>query len=94
MKVRVWRYLVAADARPEFEQEYGPEGSWARLFATSPGFLDTSLYAEVARPGIYVTIDRFRTGADWEVFRDEQDLAYTATSDRLSHLTVEQDELV
>ena len=94
MKVRVWRYLVAADVRAEFEHEYGPQGSWARLFASSPGFLDTSLYAEVDRPGIYVTVDRFRTAADWEVFRAEQDVAYTETGNRLSHLILEQDELV
>ena len=39
MTVRVWRYDVPADLREEFEREYGPDGSWASLFAASPGFV-------------------------------------------------------
>ena len=42
MAVRVWRYDVPADVREEFEREYGPDGSWARLFAASPGFVVTT----------------------------------------------------
>ncbi len=46
MKVRVWRYHVAAEMCEEFEREYGADGSWAVLFATATGFVETTLYRE------------------------------------------------
>jgi hypothetical protein len=94
VKVRVWRYLVAAEHRAEFEREYGGGGSWAQLFATTPGFVDTALYADTARPGCYLTVDRFESAAAWERFQVENVSAYAELGDRLGHLTVDQQELV
>jgi hypothetical protein len=38
MFVIVWTYEVPADRRAGFEAAYGPNGSWAQLFARAPGF--------------------------------------------------------
>jgi hypothetical protein len=92
--VRVWRFLVADEHRAEFEREYGGGGSWAQLFATSAGFVDTSLYADTATPGCYLTVDRFESAAAWERFQAENTSAYAELGERLGHLTVEQHELV
>lgn len=94
MKVRVWRYDVATEVRDEFEREYGPGGSWARLFALSPGFVDTTLYADVTRPGSYLTVDRFADESAWRRFRVEHEAAYLSLGTQLQHLTLEQEELV
>jgi hypothetical protein len=94
VKVRVWRYLVAGKHRAEFEREYGSDGSWAQLFATSPGFVDTALYADTATPGCYLTVDRFESASAWERFLEENATAYAELGERLGHLTVDQQELV
>ena len=94
MTVRVWRYDVPGDAREEFEREYGPDGSWARLFATSPGFVATSLYVDVASPTSYLTVDEFADHEAWRQFRAEHDAAYREIGERLRHLTTAQEELV
>ena len=94
MKVRVWRYDVAPQVREEFEREYGPAGPWASLFALSPGFVDTTLYADVTAPGCYLTVDRFTDEPAWQEFRTAHDAAYQALGVRLQHLTTEQQELV
>ena len=94
MKVRVWRYVVAAEHREEFEREYGRNGSWAQLFATAAGFVDTTLYADTATGGGYLTVDRFESAAAWERFQDENTRAYAELGERLGHLTADQQELV
>ena len=94
MMVRVWRYDVSADVRAEFEREYGPDGSWARLFAASRGFVATSLYVEVGSPTSYLTVDRFADDDAWQQFRAEHEVAYQEVGERLRHLTTGQAELV
>jgi hypothetical protein len=93
MTVRVWRYDVPADLREEFEREYGPDGSWARLFTASPGFVATSLYVEVGSPTHYLTVDRFATHDAWLQFRAQHQEAYEDLGRRLRHLTTAQEEL-
>ena len=94
MRVRVWRYDVPTDVREEFEEEYGPNGSWARLFANSPGFLGTSLYVDVRSRKSYLTVYRFADDEAWQLFRAEHDSAYQEVGVRLRHLTTAQDDLV
>jgi heme-degrading monooxygenase HmoA len=92
--VRVWRYRVDPQLREEFEREYGPEGSWATLFATAAGFVETTLFRETHSPTTYLTVDRFASKQAWRQFRADNDAAYTALGERLDHLTLEQEELV
>ncbi len=39
----VWAFVVRADAIDRFEQAYGANGSWARLFEQYPGYRGTML---------------------------------------------------
>jgi quinol monooxygenase YgiN len=94
VKVRVWRYQVPADMREEFEREYGTEGSWAVLFATAEGFVETALYRDARSSTTYLIVDRFVSEQAWLAFRTANDAAYTAIGERLAHLTAEQEELV
>ena len=94
MKVRVWRYQVAESIRAEFEREYGLGGSWARLFALSPGFVETRLYADVTTPGADLTVDRFADEQAWQQVQAAHEEEYRSLATRLGHLTAEQEELV
>lgn len=67
--VYVWEFIVAPGHIDSFEQAYGPEGDWARLFRRAPGYLRTELLKDPSRPGRYLTVDAWESRRQWEEFR-------------------------
>lgn len=80
----VWTYEVDPARRDAFEDAYGPDGDWARLFARAEGFLEVVLLADAAVPGRYLTIDRWRDEASFDRFMAERGEAYAALDDALA----------
>ena len=72
----IWRYEVRDEARPAFEKTYGPTGEWAKLFNRNDGFRGTELLR--AGDGTYLTLDVWRTRADFEDFLAEHRADYDA----------------
>jgi len=69
VNVVVWEYEVRADAEAAFEALYGSDGAWVALFRTHPGYVGTELAVEiVAGRRRYLTIDRWRSAADYDAF--------------------------
>jgi mannose-6-phosphate isomerase-like protein (cupin superfamily) len=66
----VWEFEVPAAANDEFLGHYGPNGSWAALFRQDPAYIDTQLLQDAARPGRYLTVDRWRSAQAYHDFRD------------------------
>ena len=62
----IWRYEVLDEARPAFEATYAPTGAWAQLFARAEGYRGTELFR--ADDGSYLTLDVWRSRADFEAF--------------------------
>jgi heme-degrading monooxygenase HmoA len=91
MFVRVWLYFVEEPRRPKFEEAYGGDGDWARLFARADGFLGTELLR--GEPGRYVTIDRWRDESDWRRFMELHGEAYRALDRECDGLTAEEVEI-
>lgn len=77
MFTTIWEFEVDADVRDYFVQVYGPAGAWVELFRTAPGFQETVLLQDVARPDRLVTLDRWESRAAWDAFRQAQAKAYT-----------------
>ncbi|WP_166210864.1 antibiotic biosynthesis monooxygenase family protein [Cognatiluteimonas telluris] len=71
-----WSYRVAAGREAAFEALYGASGAWCRLFAASPAYLGTRLLRDAGEPREYVTLDRWRTRADYEAFLQDNREAY------------------
>ena len=46
----------------EFEERYGPDGDWVRLFRRGEGYGETVLLRDLAAPGRYVVTDTWRDG--------------------------------
>jgi heme-degrading monooxygenase HmoA len=71
----VWSYDVKPEQTKSFERVYGSDGDWVRLFVRAPGYVGTEMRRESERVNRYFTIDRWRTRADYqrfkETFRDE-----------------------
>ena len=80
MIAMIWRFEVHDAHRAEFERVYGPTGDWARLFARSGGFRGTELLR--AADGSYVTLDVWRSRADFDAFLAEHRADYDALDRR------------
>ena len=72
----VWRFEVRDAEREAFEQAYGPEGAWARLFARADGYRGTELFR--ADDGSYLTLDVWRSRGDFDAFLAGHRSAYEA----------------
>jgi heme-degrading monooxygenase HmoA len=74
----LWEFRVPPDRCPAFEAAYGPDGPWARLFGKAVGFIGVALLRCAEQAGRYVTIDRWRSRAEFEAFKREFGADYAA----------------
>ena len=65
----VWEFHVPLECRSEFEQHYGPGGTWAQLFRNSSAYIETLLLRDGSGIGRYVTVDRWRDEEAFQAFR-------------------------
>ena len=72
----VWRYEVLEEARAAFEATYAPTGAWAQLFARGDGYRGTELFR--AEDGSYLTLDIWRSRADFDAFLEAHRADYDA----------------
>jgi hypothetical protein len=91
MFLRVWLYRVDEPNRARFEQIYGPDGEWARLFSLGDFYLGTELLR--GEPGKYLTIDRWRDEADWQRFMEGNGDSYRALDRACENLTADESEV-
>jgi heme-degrading monooxygenase HmoA len=87
MFVILWQFDIAEDKIAGFEAAYGPDGSWATLFARSPEYRGTELLKDAYVPGRYVTIDRWNDEAAFRAFRSQHDSDYEALDRACDPLT-------
>jgi heme-degrading monooxygenase HmoA len=72
--LRLWQFEVPAEHEAKFVAAYKSDGDWARLFATTPGFLRTELWRD--GDGIYLTADHWLSFQDFERFQAAHGDAY------------------
>ena len=87
MFVVVWQFEIGEEKVAGFEAAYGPEGSWAQLFRSSPSYLGTELLRDTYIPGRYLTIDRWASEDDFRAFRKDHDSEYEAVDRACDALT-------
>lgn len=76
MYLILWEYKVRPDKVEAFEEFYGSEGAWAKLFAKAEGFLGTTLSKKLGEDNVYLTEDRWETRERFERFSDENKAEY------------------
>ena len=91
MILSIWRYRAAEGRAAEFEQVYGPEGDWAKLFVRAPGYLGTELLRSA--DGDYVTLDRWQDRRSWDEFKSAFGDEYAALDAACEVLTVQEESL-
>jgi heme-degrading monooxygenase HmoA len=90
MIATIWRFRVPAESVVAFEIAYGPDGDWAQLFARAPGFRGTELLRLASEPGVYVTIDRWDSEADFHAAKRRLEQDYVALDRRCEAYTSEE----
>lgn len=91
--VRVWRFRPKPEAVGAFEQAYGAEGDWARLFGAADGFLGTTLLKGERNPAEYLTLDRWVSPQAYQAFRRDRDHEFTALDRRCEAMTTLEEEV-
>lgn len=87
MFVVVWQFEIAEDKIAAFEEAYGSEGKWAKLFRSSPEYRGTELLRDAYVPGSYLTIDRWSSEDAFRAFRKAHDADYEAIDRSCDALT-------
>ena len=85
-----WEFIVKPEHVAEFRRQYGPDGSWVALFRQAPGYLDTLLLRDRARPERFVTIDRWQSADAHDSFRSAFSREYAELDARCAHFTAQE----
>jgi quinol monooxygenase YgiN len=93
MYVVIWRFRVRPHQVASFERAYGPSGIWAQFFAKARGFLGIELVKDIAVPGLYLTIDRWRAHADYDNMLRERIDEYTHIDQSCAEYTLTEEKL-
>ena len=89
----VWEYRVPESTREVFARQYGPEGSWAHLFAKAEGYLGTELLQDATDPARFLAIDHWASQADFDAFKSHYSSEYDAL-DALCEPLTESENLI
>ena len=76
MFVTLWEFEVKPGSEELFEQAYGHEGAWERLFRRDERYGGTRLLREVGAERIYVTMDSWDSPAAYAEFRNKYAAEY------------------
>ncbi len=85
-----WEFLVPPESQVAFERHYGPDGGWVALFRRAPGFIESVLLKDRATLGRYLTVDRWRSEADYRAFRAAYSLEYSQMDQQGELLTTNE----
>lgn len=91
--VIVWEFKVRPGAEAEFVEKYGPEGSWARLFRKSDGYIRTELVRDVTVERRFLTLDYWRSEEEFIKFRQQHLAEYERLDKELQGLTEQETRL-
>jgi heme-degrading monooxygenase HmoA len=90
MFLALWEYEVKSGSEEKFEEVYGADGAWARLFRRARGYRRTRLVRDAAKPRIYLTHDSWDSREEYEKFRMDFRTAYEAMDKIGDGLTVRE----
>ena len=88
--VYIWCFEVPPENVAEFEQVYGADGEWVRLFRAAHGYRSTALLRDRERPGRYLTVDTWESAAAFESFRAANAAAFEALDRACETLTARE----
>ncbi|HZI57511.1 MAG TPA: antibiotic biosynthesis monooxygenase [Verrucomicrobiae bacterium] len=91
--VIVWEFRVRQAREAEFIEQYGPEGTWARLFRGSAGYIRTELVRDVVVDLRFLTLDYWQTEEEFSRFKQQNLAEYERLDKELEGLTESETRL-
>ena len=89
----IWEFEIKPESRAQFEEIYGPDGAWARLFRQSPDYLGTKLTRDLTCPRRYLTLDYWTSREAFHGFKQAHAAEYE-TLDRQCESLTEREVMV
>jgi heme-degrading monooxygenase HmoA len=89
----IWEFYVREGRESRFEQIYGPEGDWARLFSRSREYRGTQLSRDSRNSRRYVTLDFWSSDNAYHEFRQQYQAEYQAMDRNCEELTEREAEI-
>jgi heme-degrading monooxygenase HmoA len=90
MFVALWEYEVKPGGEERFENAYGPDGDWVRLFRKDSHYYETRLVRDAFRRGVYLTMDFWESREAYENFMSERRAQYEAIDEACAVLTTNE----
>ena len=94
MFVTLWEFEVKPGSEELFEDAYGPEGDWVRLFRGDASYRGTRLLRDISGQGVYVTIDEWESREAYEEFRQTWAVKYLEIDKKCEGLTAGERQLL
>lgn len=82
----LWKYRVLVENQNRFEQEYGPDGAWCKLFSSSQYYLKSILSKSDNSNDTYVLMDVWIDKNSYECFLKESKSSYKDLSLKFQNL--------
>lgn len=82
----IWKYKIKPESREKFEFEYGPHGTWFKLFSKSVNYAGSYLHKSEEEKDTYVLIDTWTDKESYENFKKVNAEAYQALSAQFESL--------
>jgi heme-degrading monooxygenase HmoA len=83
----IWEFEINTDFCSQFEETYGSEGAWARLFRQSPEYRGTKLIRDLTRRGRYLTLDYWTSRDAFHRFEQAHAAEYANLDQQCERLT-------
>lgn len=85
----IWKFKAKNGFEQKMEDVYGPAGAWVQLFKKfgKLEYLGTDFLKDHKEPGIYITIDRWKSQEAYEKFLKEAFHEYSALDKECEILT-------
>jgi hypothetical protein len=90
MFVALWEYEVKPGCEERFENGYGPDGDWIRLFRSDSHYYETRLVRDSFRRGVYLTMDFWESREAYEAFLAEHRTEYEAMDRTWEDMTLRE----
>lgn len=89
----IWKYKVKPDSLEHFEFEYGPNGTWNKLFVQSENYGGSFLYKSDEDPQTYMLIDTWVSKHAYEDFINENQKVYSEISAGFENLYLTEEKV-
>ena len=90
MFLALWEFEVKPGSEEKFEEVYGADGAWAKLFARDEAYRGTRLVKDAERERVYLTLDFWETREAYEKFKKENAVEYERIDKECEGMTVRE----